>query len=195
MLYNPQITAKGRKLFGPTSRDLKKMPDDILEDINNGVRSAALDIINELAIEGPNWDGEFRDNWVAIPIGGGSSGTVGGSYPYKLNNIPKLSISKKERGRVKKLEVVNISDYAPYALDLIPGRSNPFFALNNTPNKQPVDQGKRDTSRETFRGELTSEFGRGKSTAPLDWYVTYINGGAIGKNLKTGFNRGITFSN
>lgn len=185
----------GRRYFGTARRDARKFTDDIIDDINTGMRSAALDIINELAELGPNWDGNFIDEWIAIPLGKGASGESGGVYPYKIDDIPTLAIDKKEAGRVKKFEIVNKSDYAPYALDLVPGRFSPHFAVKATPNKAPEETGKRDNTRETFRGELTSEPGQGQSTAELDWYNKYTGGGGIGKNMKAGFNKGINFGN
>ena len=185
----------GRRYFGTNRRDAKRMTDEMIDEVNQGIRGAALEIINELAELGPNWDGNFIDKWVAIPLGSGASGGGGGTYPYSIDHIPDLPINKKEAGRVKKFEIVNQSSYAPYALDLIPGRFSPHFAANATPNKAPVETGKRDNTRETFRGELTSEPGQGQSTAELDWYNTYTGGGGIGKNMQTGFNRGINFGN
>ena len=191
----PTFSPGGRRLFGNNRRDARRLTDDIIDDINNGMRNAALDIINELAELGPNWDGNFIDEWIAIPLGKGASGESGGVYPYKIDDIPTLAIDKKEAGRVKVFEIVNKSDYAPYALDLITGRFSPHFAVKRTPNKAPVETGKRDNTRETFRGELTSEPGQGQSTAELDWYNTYIGGGGIGKNMQAGFNKGINFGN
>ena len=185
----------GRRYFGTNRRDAKRMTDEMIDEVNQGIRGAALEIINELAELGPNWDGNFIDEWIAIPLGKGASGEIGGVYPYKIDDIPTLAIDKKEAGRVKVFEIVNKSDYAPYALDLITGRFSPHFAVKRTPNKAPVETGKRDNTRETFRGELTSEPGQGQSTAELDWYNTYTGGGGIGKNMQTGFNRGINFGN
>jgi len=185
----------GRRYFGTNRRDAKRMTDEMIDEVNQGIRGAALEIINELAELGPNWDGNFIDQWVAIPLGSGASGGGGGTYPYSIDHIPDLPINKKEAGRVKKFEIVNQSSYAPYALDLIPGRFSPHFAANATPNKAPVETGKRDNTRETFRGELTSEPGQGRSTAELDWYNTYTGGGGIGKNMQAGFNKGINFGN
>jgi len=190
---NPTISPRGRRLFGTQRRDVRFMTEDIIKDINDGVRDAALEIINELAEIGPDWDGNFKNEWVANTIGEGVTG--GGTYPYTLDDIPKLSVNKKQAGRVKKYEIVNESEYAPYALDLVQGRFSPHFASNATPNKTPVETGKRDHTRETFRGELTSESGQGQSTAELDWYNTYTSGGGLQKSLKTGFNRRIKFGN
>jgi len=185
----------GRRYFGTNRRDAKRMTDEMIDEVNQGIRGAALEIINELAELGPNWDGNFIDEWVAMPLGNGASGGGGDVYPYSIDHIPELSIDKKEAGRVKKFEIVNQSEYAPYALDLIQGRFSPHFANNATPNKAPVETGKRDHTRETFRGELTSDSGQGQSTAELDWYTTYINGGGLDKSLKLGYNRGVRFGN
>ena len=84
----------GRRYFGTNRRDARRLTDDMIDDINNGMRGAALDIINELAELGPNWDGNFIDEWIAIPLGKGASGESGGVYPYKIDDIPTLAIYK-----------------------------------------------------------------------------------------------------
>ena len=178
----------GRRYFGTSRRDARFLPDDLRELVNEGTRYAALEIINDLAEEGPNWNGNFQDNWIAIPLGEGASGSTGGTYPYQISDIPKLSIETKEVGRVSKFEITNISDYAVYALDLEPGR---FFPRGRPdPRKQPVDTGKRDITKDTFRGELTNGIGNARSTAELDWYTTYIKGGKMKSALRKGFKFG-----
>tara|TARA_R100000995_G_C3449286_1_gene107274 strand:+ start:121 stop:684 length:564 start_codon:yes stop_codon:yes gene_type:complete len=180
---------KSGRRFGQFKRDIKLLPDDLRELLNEATRYSTLEIINDLAEEGPVWNGNFQDNWIAIPIGKGASGNAGGTYPYQITDIPQLSLKTKEVGRVKKFEIVNISEYAEYALDLKPGKFYPRYRLN--PIKNPVDTGKRDNSRETFRGQLTSNRGNAKSTAELDWYTTYVKGGkiksALAKGVKFGF--------
>ena len=192
-ITEPTISPAGRRYFGTQKRDARFMTEDIIRVINNGIRDAALEIVNELAEIGPDWDGNFKNEWVVNAIEGGVTGK--GTYPYTLDDIPELPVTKKSIGRVKKYEIVNESEYAPYALDLVAGRFSPHFADNATPNKAPEDRGKRDITRETFRGELTSEPGQGQSTAELDWYNKYTGGGGLQKSLKTGFNRRIKFGN
>lgn len=179
---------KSGRRFGQFKNEARRFTDDIKKIINEGARYAALEVINDLAEAGPVWNGNFQDNWVAIPKGKGASGTAGGTYPYKITDIPQLSLKTSEVARVKKFEIVNISDYAEFALDLKPGRFFPRYRLN--PIKSPVDTGKRDNTRETFRGELTGSRGNARSTAELDWYTTYVKGGKLKSGLKKGLDMG-----
>jgi len=159
--------------------DVSKMPKDLREQVNLAVRKAAVEIMNDLAEAGPEWSGEFQDSWVAIPIGKAASGSTGGGYPYDLNDVPKLSTSIKETARAKKFQIENIQPYAAYALDLEEG----FFWADEEPAGEVVAIGKR--SRPGFRGDVTGEGGN-RSTAPLDWYSNYLNGGEMKKALERG---------
>ena len=91
--------------------DIKNLPKDLRELVNLVARSAAVEIMNDLAEAGPEWSGEFQDSWVAIPVGKGASGSTGGGYPYTLNDVPKLSTSIKATARAKKFEIANTQPY------------------------------------------------------------------------------------
>ena len=160
-------------------REISQLPTDIRELINEVTRVAAVNIMNDLAEAGPEWTGEFQDSWVAIPIGTAASGSTGGGYPYTLNDVPKLSTSIKETARVKKFEIVNTQPYAAYALDLEQGV---FRGIGN-PAGDVVATGSRPTPG--FRGDVSGD-GGSRSTAPLDWYTTYIDGGGMQKALEDG---------
>lgn len=163
-------------------QEISQLPTDIRDLINTAARFAAVEIMNDLAEAGPEWSGEFQDSWVAIPLGSGASGSTGGGYPYDLNDVPKLSTSIKETARVKKFEIVNIQPYAEYALDLKEG----IFFSDSEPAGEVVATGRRPVPG--FRGDVSGE-GGARSTAPLDWYSTYLNGGELVKALE----RGVTF--
>ena len=192
---------KGRRYFGTQRRDARFMPEDMIKEANDAARDAALEVINALAKAGPYWDGDFRNEWVAIPLGSGASGGGGGSYPYQLNDIPELAVNKNEAGRVAKYEIVNESDYAPYAMDLQEGR----FFRNVTPNfprsdasrspKGNSQSGQRDHEVPTLRGDIALGAGSSQITAPLNWYVNFIQDGRANNSLKTGANRGLKFRN
>tara|TARA_R100000329_G_scaffold125927_1_gene104500 strand:+ start:277 stop:864 length:588 start_codon:yes stop_codon:yes gene_type:complete len=189
---------KGRRYFGTQRRDARFMTEDMIKEANDAARDAALEIINGLAKAGPYWDGHFRNEWVAIPLGSGASGGGGGSYPYQLNNIPELAVNKNEAGRVAKYEIVNQSKYAPYAMDLQPGKFNrpnfprPGKGRNPKGNAKP---GTRDHEVPTLRGDITLGEGGSQITAPLNWYVKFIQDGRANNSLKTGANRGLKFRN
>jgi len=167
-------------------QQVSQLSTDVRDLINTLARFAAVEIMNDLAEAGPEWSGKFKDNWVAVPIGKGASGSTGGGYPYTLKDVPLLSASIKEIARVKKFEIVNISSYAPYALDLEQGV---FFTPreNLRPIGRVVETGKRPQGPH-FRGDVRG-FGSGgnaRSTAELDWYSTYASAGKMQQSLSRG---------
>jgi hypothetical protein len=163
-------------------QQVSQLPIDIRELINTAARFAAVEIMNDLAEAGPEWSGKFQDSWVAIPIGTGASGSTGGGYPYTLNDVPRLSTSIKETARVKKFEIVNTQPYAEIALDLKPGS----FRKIGRPAGEVVAQGTRPAPG--IRGDVSGD-GNAESTAPLDWYTSYLNGGGMARALE----KGVTF--
>ena len=160
-------------------KEISQLPIDVRELINEVARYAAVEIMNDLAEAGPEWTGKFQDSWVAVPVGRAASGSTGGGYPYTLNDVPKLSTSIKETARVKKFEIVNTQPYAEYALDLKEGK---FRGIGN-PAGEVVATGSRPVPGR--RGEVSGT-GGARSTAPLDWYTSYLNGGGMAKALQDG---------
>lgn len=159
--------------------DVARLPKDLRELVNLVTRHAAVEIMNDLAEAGPEWSGEFQDSWVAVPIGTGASGSTGGGYPYFLKDVPTLSTSIKETARAKKFTIENTQPYAEYALDLKQG----YFKADDEPVGEVVAQGARP--QPGFRGDVTGQ-GTNRSTAPLDWYSNYLNGGEMRKALERG---------
>ena len=70
-------------------------------------------------------------------------------------------------------------------MDLIPGN---FVYPGFEPKGQVVARGKR---QDNIRGKIEQGRGNNRSTAPLDWYTTYMEGGAFtaafNKGAKAGF--------
>ena len=186
-LTDPKYSPGGRRLFGTRKRDVRFMTDDIMAALNDGVRNAAVRVMNDLGKKGPVWSGEFRDSWIAVSKQKAGSTAINGSYPYTLSNVPELSL--KQKRQVKKIEITNTSKWAKYALDLEPGR---FFIPKNQPNPKGkvVESGKRDITTTTFRGQISSSDGKARITAPLDWYSTYLKGGKFKKALRKGLQMG-----
>ena len=191
---------KSGRRFGKFKNQVRNFSDQQKKDLNESIRRAALEIINDLAEKGPEWDGTFKNSWVVSPLGGNGV-SKGGRYPYKLSNIPKLSIKKEQFLRANKFEISNVATnsmgvrYAEYAMDLKPGRFTPpnFPRLEKgvDPKGNVVKTGKRDISRETFRGEISGGDGNSRITAPLDWYTTYMKGGGLQKSI----GKGLKFKN
>lgn len=165
----------------PSRKDVSQMPKDLRKLYNDMARLAAVEIMNGLADAGPAWSGEFRDSWVATPFGPTASYVSGGSYPYQVNDIPEYPLTVKEVARVKKYEISNVSEHAEIALDLKEGK----FRRQDTPPVKPIVES--GTRRSGIRGDVVTDAeGKATSTAPQDWYFTYIQGGAMADALKEG---------
>lgn len=173
--------------IGTARNDVRNLVPDALNAINQAARHAAVEIMNDLGRLGPAYSGEFRDSWVAIPLGQGASGSVGGEYPYQLSDVPELSLTRREVARVAKFSIENIQPYAEYALDLKEGKFYPPDEFG--PIKDPVRTGKRSGGL-TKRGDVVAGVGEAKSTAELDWYTTYVRGGGMDKALERGVKLG-----
>lgn len=170
---------------------LEKMSDDIRSAAIDALRNAAKEVLNDLAAAGPNWGGNFRNDWYVETSGGGKASKVEGQDgKYSLFNIPQLKVQGRDaRGRFTsalpasraKIELLigNSSAYAQEAMDLIPGG---FIYPGFEPAGEEQPRGLR---KDGIRGKLKPPGGN-RSTAPLNWYATYMEGGAF----NAAFNRG-----
>jgi hypothetical protein len=148
---------------------------------NNLARSAAKEIMNGLADAGPNWSGDFQDSWQAYAPSGGVGA---GSYPYTLRDIPKLPATKREVQRVTKFIISNVAPHAPIAMDLVDVPREQFRYPGFPPQGDVVARGTRPKSGK--RGAIESGRGNARSTAPLDWYPLFVQGGKMQKALERG---------
>ena len=72
----------------------------------------------------------------------------------------------------------NFSPYADEARDLVEG----YF---EDPGTTPLKEYDRGTRVSGYRGDLVGDDeGPNRSTAPLDWYTTYLRGGAIDRRIR-----------
>jgi hypothetical protein len=159
--------------------DLRQLEKDAYNWVNNLARSSAKEILNGLADAGPEWSGEFKDSWVADAPG---AGTGGGTYPYSLSDIPKLPATKKEAARRTKFVLFNTAPHAAIAMDLVDVPAGDFKQVGY-PRGEVVARGSRPASGK--RGEVSGK-GNSTSTAPLDWYPLYVEGGKMQKALERG---------
>lgn len=175
---------------------IEKMADDVRDAAINALRNAAKEVINDLAAISPDWSGEFKESWFVETADGkrGREGGEGGKY--SLFNIPQLKVQGRNAkgqftaakpvgaGRIE-LFIGNSSPYAQEAMDLIPGS---FRYPGFEPKGQVVAKGKR---QDNIRGKIDQGRGNNRSTASLDWYTTYMEGGAFtaafNKGAKAGF--------
>ena len=180
------ITRRGRRI-GKLKNEVKNFNLEKRKELNNTIRTVAVQIMNDLAEAGPEWSGDFKNSWEAVPLGEGSKIGKSGSFPYKLNNIPQLSTAKEAISKANKLQITNTSEWAEYALDIEEGR---FFPRKDKPNPkgdiEPNSPGKRDVSTTTLRGQISGGDGKARITAPLFWYNKYLNGGGLQKSVEAG---------
>ena len=180
------VSKRGRRI-GKLKNEVKNFNLEKRKELNNTVRTVAAQIMNDLAEAGPEWSGDFKNSWEAVPLGEGSKIGKSGSYPYKLNNIPQLSTAKEAISKANKLQITNTSEWAEYALDIEEGR---FFPRKDKPNPkgdiEPNSPGKRDVSTTTLRGQISGGDGKARITAPLFWYNKYLNGGGLQKSVEAG---------
>ena len=183
------ITRRGRRI-GKLKNEVKNFNLEKRKELNNTVRMVAVQIMNDLAEAGPEWSGEFKNSWEAIPLGEGSKIGKSGSYPYKLDDIPRLSDTKEAVQKANKLEITNTSEWAEYALDIEEGRfTPPNFPRKERPGNpigNVVKTGKRDPDSLTLRGQISPGPGGARITAPLFWYNKYLNGGGLQKSVEAG---------
>jgi len=174
------------------ARDFKHLINDVKELVSASARTAAVEIMNGLVEAGPGYSGQFSSAWYAVEPGqqaGGPRSAGGHTYKYDLRNVPAARFRSGTY-----YEIVNGSSYAAQALDLEDGSFRTQYDADGNilvPVKDPVSVGTRTGSK---RGQGSSGAGFAVSTAPLDWYVTYTNGGALqrdlGNGVKIGFRQG-----
>ena len=148
---------------------------------NIKIRTIAKNIMNDLAEAGPVWSGEFRDSYIATSLSTGISGS--GSFPYKVSDIPQLKVSKRDVERVKKIRIGNTAEHARVAMDLEVPKDD-FQFPGYGPEGEILFKGIRPDGGK--RGQIEGGGNRNKSTAPLDWYTTYMKGGKMQRRVKQG---------
>lgn len=163
---------------------MASLEKDLLRDaykwVNSASRNAAKEIMNGLAEAGPEWSGELKDSWVADSP---AVGSVSGTYPYTLRDVPRLPETKREAQRRTKFVIENTAPHAAIALDLVDVPREEFKYPGYGPKGDVVARGGRpDVGK---RGEVSGP-GSSTSTAPLDWYTTFVKAGKMQKALERG---------
>jgi hypothetical protein len=141
---------------------------------------AAEQVVADLQKIGPVWSGSFSNSWV---IATGSRQTEGNGAPGQPQRLSAPLLTGREllfKPEIK-YTVFNKSEYAAIAQDLEPG----VFKKIGRPLKTPVASGTRSDG---IRGKVASGPGNAESTAALDWFTTYLNGGNLDKTVEVAFN-------
>jgi len=163
------------KPLGQLNRDLRRKAQ-------SATRHAAVEILNDLAKSGPNWSGRFRDSWVADAPGEALGKKA--TYPYKITDIAKLKDTVSATQKSIKLKLYNTTSYAFIAQDLKEG----VFRPTTDRKGKVVEKGTRplNDKGEGIRGKLNVGDGNSLSTAKLDWFIDYLDGGGLAKSLESG---------
>lgn len=166
-------------------RDIQFLVNDIKAATVEAARNAAVDIMNSLAEKGPVWTGRYSSAWYAIADGDAPGGarSEGKIYKYDLRNVPA---TKFKAGTLYR--IVNGMPYAAQAQDLVEFDPPEEKVRRGTIAPDRLEYGTRPEGAR--RGDLQGGGYSNRSTAPLDWYVTYINGGELKQDLGTGAKRG-----
>lgn len=116
--------------IGRARNDIRNLGTDALDAINQACRQAAVQIMNDLGRAGPAYSGIFRDSWLAIPAGQGASGSAGGDYPYQISDIPNLSLTRREVGRVQNSQSKTLNHTQPLHWTWKKASSSPLISLD-----------------------------------------------------------------
>jgi len=177
-------------------RDFDKVTIDIAF---NAPMEAANTVVNKLKDIGPSWTGRFSNSWsIDTPINSFNAKgkkTRGEALPLKIRVLKSTKNAKAlTRSDTGIFTIHNVAPYANQAIDVAP--FTPFKVPPKVTSKE-VQQG----IRQGYRGlaevvsDTDADVGRqkgvfiGRATAPLDWFKTYANGGAMNKDAKIGYNR------
>lgn len=163
-----------------------------------GIQQFAIDSMNALVEAGPAWSGEFSASWRFIPEGGspGESGQDGKIYNYSKKDARVTTIEKYIRAGINKFQIVNTASYANLAIDAEIGT---FVRPQDIdPLKDPTLGDERDNPSLRFQigGEISGSLEEAPAarTAEPDWYLTYLRGGGLQRDLKRGFSVGFKAS-
>ena len=159
---------------------------DFSEAVGKALRQSSVKLMNDLAQAGPAYSGKFSSAWYAVPKGAsvGANRSTGKIYKYDLRNVPKAKFKSLVPGSY--YEIANGMDYAPQALDLRPGE----FKKQESEPIQDEDKIKRGVRQKRIRGNIKEGKGGNLSTAPLNWYTTYIRGGGLERSFEFGVKLG-----
>ena len=157
-----------------------------------GPTLAAEKIVSDLQVRGPLWTGQFANSWqITGPQGQIAKGTgaPGRPQPIGFNAAPftgrqaTQTIFRTTFSTDKVVYTIsNFCTYADEARDLVP--YTPPDKTEREKLRAPLGNavyGARALGAK--RGDIKG-VGTNRTTAPLDWYVTYTGGGQLDRTIQ-----------
>ena len=177
-------------------KDFDKVTNDIAF---NAPMQAANTVVNKLKTIGPSWTGRFNNSWeIDTPVrtfNAKGRKARGEAVPLKIKILKSRQKAKILRSSNESIFVVhNVAPYANQAIDVAP--FTPFKVPPKVTSKgiqQGLRQGYRGLSEVV--SSTDADVGKqkgifiGRATAPLDWFKTYSNGGAMNKDVNVGYDK------
>jgi hypothetical protein len=166
---------------------IETLPRDVKKKIVNSIKTAARGVVKDLRARGPLWTGEFRDSWEYE------------DSRRRRSTVPSMPLSRLAPGKDASLYVSNFASYADQAMDLVPYSAGAGEIPERSPRSVNYKEGVRPPR--AYRGELYPEsemkergekgpFRENVSTAPLNWFDTYMNTGGFDKTFSSEADRG-----
>lgn len=172
---------------------------DAKAEVIKAARRSVVEVLNGLADASPNWTGRFRDSWYVTSSIGSAVKAGGDDGNYNLFNVPGLAAVRSKSGEFAKagftgnsvkFSIGNSAPYADQAMDLVPYVPPRKGETISRPDPENVvAQGFRGT----YRGEIEEDRdGTNRSTAELDWFRAYMDGGKFKQDFRRGVQLGFS---
>jgi len=175
------------------ARGFKRMSEDwdrwVNGTLSRDIRKGAEKIVSELQEAGPLYSGKFSNSWAIETSGGSKSNPSQAEGPPQKVTAPFLSGKELWSKPEFKYNIYNVDPDAGIAIDYeqgVTGTDGNFRDPGEDPlqDESKIERGQR---LQNIRGNIAEGEGVNLSTAPLDWYDTYLEGGALDKTIKLNF--------
>lgn len=180
----------------------EQLVKDARKELAKGIQEFAVRSMNNLAKAGPAWTGEFSQSWVFTAEGESAQSLTAGARmgigKYSKKDAPLRKIERELNGGKDRFQIVNVASHAAIAIDEEEAFFRPPFEQLD-PIGNVVQYGTGRPGREHFRWEIqdSSEGGQydqisSQITAERDWFVTYLRGGQLQRDLAEGVSLGFS---
>jgi hypothetical protein len=150
---------------------------------------AAEKTVSDLQERGPIWTGRFSNSWQIVSGSKVTNGSGQQGWPKKLN-APLLSGREFVFKPVVKYTISNFANgpQGPYALQAMDLAEGNFI----NPGTPPLKEARYGTRISGIRGDIpTGTKGPNRSTAPLNWFNDYVQGGYLDRTVRVSFDQAL----